>query len=33
MYGYLTQIDEEMHKLIESLEEGMQPEEEFKDEW
>ena len=33
MYGYLTQIDEEMHKLIESLEEGMQPEEEFNDEW
>ena len=33
MYGYLSQIDEEMHKLIESLEEGMQPEEEFNDEW
>jgi hypothetical protein len=33
MYGYLTQIDEEMHKLIDSLEEGMQPQEEFKDEW
>ena len=33
MYGYLSQIDEEMQKLIESLEEGMQPQEEFKDEW
>lgn len=33
MYGYLSQIDEEMNKLIESLEEGMQPEEEFNDEW
>ncbi|MBQ4440566.1 MAG: DUF4468 domain-containing protein [Bacteroidales bacterium] len=33
MYGYLSQIDEEMQKLIESLEEGMQPAEEFVDEW
>ena len=33
MYGYLSQIDEEMNKLIESLEEGMQPVEEFVDEW
>ena len=33
MYGYLSQIDEEMHKLIDSLEEGMQPAEEFVDEW
>ena len=33
MYGYLSQIDEEMQKLIESLEEGMQPKEEFVDEW
>ena len=33
MYGYLSQIDEEMQKLIESLEEGMQPVEEFVDEW
>ena len=33
MYGYLSQIDEEMHKLIDSLEEGMQPEEVFNDEW
>ena len=33
MFGYLTQIDEEMQKLIESLEEGMQPKEEFVDEW
>ena len=33
MYGYLSQIDEEMQKLIESLEEGMQPAEEFNDEW
>ncbi len=33
MFGYLTQIDEEMNKLIESLEEGMQPAEVFVDEW
>jgi len=33
MYGYLSQIDEEMHKLIDSLEEGMMPAEEFVDEW
>ena len=33
MFGYLSQIDEEMNKLIESLEEGMQPAEEFVDEW
>jgi len=33
MYGYLTQIDEEMQKLIASLEEGMQPAEEVTDDW
>jgi hypothetical protein len=33
MYGYLSQIDEEMQKLIASLEEGMQPAEEFTDDW
>ena len=33
MSGYRSQIDEEMQKLIESLEEGMQPKEEFVDEW
>lgn len=33
MYGYLSQIDEEMQKLVASLEEGMQPAEEFTDDW
>ena len=33
MYGYLSQIDEEMQKLIASLEEGMQPAEEVTDDW
>lgn len=32
-YGYLNQIDEQIKAVIASLEEGMQPKEEIKDEW
>ena len=32
-YGYLNQIDEKIKAVIASLEEGMQPKEEIKDEW
>lgn len=32
-YDYLTQIDEQMKELIESLEDGMLPPEVFTDEW
>ncbi|MCR4965226.1 MAG: DUF4468 domain-containing protein [Bacteroidales bacterium] len=32
-YEFLNQIDEQIRELIESLEEGMEPEEVFEDEW
>ena len=32
-YDHLYQIDEAIHKLIESIEEGMEPEKVINDEW